>query len=126
MIGLCSLIGCRNDQPKTLSGKIEIIEVQYINWACDCADYIETKYFKSDSIYEILEEDCIFIEPANKDLKMPYSYFRKDYHDFYLKLKGQFYEDKGIPDSYERKVPELQPQKAKVFHYDSYEYVKKD
>lgn len=30
------------DNPSKLSGKIETIQVTYVNWASDCPDFIET------------------------------------------------------------------------------------
>lgn len=109
-----------NDQPKTISGLTETIEVSYVNWACDCADFIERKYFESDTNYEIRAEDCIFIEPATKETKIPEDYFAEGHFKYYLRLTGQFYSDKGIPKTYERKTPE-RPEKARVFRYDSFE-----
>jgi hypothetical protein len=41
-----------------------------------------------------------------------------------LTLTGQFYKDKGIPNSYERKTPE-KPKKARVFRYDSFTFIDK-
>ncbi|NII28751.1 lipoprotein [Pseudoflavitalea sp. X16] len=121
--GVLLLTGC-SDQPTKLSGKIETIEVAHINWACDCADFIETKYFRNNPDYETKEEDCIFIEPANPKLKIPEDYYTKGYFDNNLKLTGQFYTDKGISDSYESKVSKSSAKKAKVFRYDSYKLIK--
>lgn len=42
IFGFIWLASCK-DQPTKLSGKYEIIEVSYMNWACDCADFIDTK-----------------------------------------------------------------------------------
>lgn len=113
-----------NDQPKTISGLTETIEVSYVNWACDCADFIERKYFENDSNYEIRAEDCIFIEPATTEAKIPEDYYAEGHFKYYLRLSGQFYSDKGIPKTYERKTPEI-PEKARVFRYDKFELVEK-
>jgi len=121
--GLILLTSC-GDQPKQLSGKRETIEVAYVNWACDCADFIEIKYFKDNPEYEIKEEDCIFIEPADLTIQIPEEYYNSGHFERYLKLTGQFYKDKGIPNSYERKTPE-QPRKARVFRYDSFTFLDK-
>jgi len=124
ILGVLFISGCNSQQPTRLSGKIETIEVAYVNWACDCADYIETKYFSVNPDYEIMEEDCIFIEPSNPDKKIPESYYYDGHSTYYLKLRGQFYLDKGVPDSYERKTPET-PKQARVFCYDSFQLVEK-
>lgn len=121
-----STIFCNcNDQPTKISGVTETIEVSHVNWACDCADFIETKFYKDNADYETREEDCIFIEPADIKKTIPKDFFEKKHFDSYLKLTRQFYTDMGVPASYERKTPE-KPQKAKVFRYDSYKLVKKN
>ena len=123
IFGLIWLTSC-NNQPTKLSGKTETIEVFYINWACDCADFIETKFYADNSEYEAKEEDCIFIEPANPSIKIPDNYFEKGHFENHLKLTGQFYIDKGVPNTYDRKTPE-EIEKSKVFRYDKFELVKK-
>lgn len=117
------LFGCWQDKPKTLSGKTETIEVRLLNWACNCPDFIETKYYRNNPEYSAKEEDCIYIEAANKDLYIPEEYYREKHFDYNLKLTGQFYVETGVSDSYEKKVAELKTQNAKVFRYDKYELV---
>lgn len=99
------LISC-HQHPRHLSGKIEIIEVFYVNWACDCADFIETKFSKDNPDYETKEEDCIFIEPSNLKMKIPNDFFRENHFNYGLRLTGQFYLDQGVPKHYDRKTPE--------------------
>lgn len=123
IFGLIWVTSCHN-QPTKLSGKTETIQVSYVNWACDCADYIETKFYQDNSDYEAKEEDCIYIEPANPSLKIPDNYFDNGHFENHLRLTGQFYIDKGVPNTYGRKTPE-KPEKAKVFRYDKFEIVKK-
>jgi hypothetical protein len=113
---------CSN-QPTKISGVKETIEVSYVHLACDCANFIETKFYKHNTDYETREEDCIFIEPSNIKNKIPDLFFEKKHFGNYLKLTGQFYLDKGVPDSYERQMGS--PDKAKVFRYDSFKLVKK-
>ena len=111
------------DRPTKLSSITETIEVNYINWACDCANFIETKYALNDPNYETREQDCIFIEPANAKLKLPERYFEKDHFEKKLRLTGQVYLKKGIPRFYEQKTPE-KPALARVFRYTKFEMVK--
>ena len=109
------------DLPKHLSKKAETIEVYYINWACDCPDFIETKYRNENPDYETKAEDCIFIESAStlSDSEI----FEPTKHAFKtLSLTGQFYSDKGISRNYEKKTPE-RPQHARVFQYTKLEVV---
>jgi hypothetical protein len=111
------------DRPSKLLTTTETIEVDYVNWACDCANFIETKYALNDPNYETREQDCIFIEPTNAKLKLPERYFEKDHFEKKLRLVGQFYLKEGIPRFYEQKTPE-KPAAAKVFRYTKFEMVK--
>jgi hypothetical protein len=40
------------DRPWILSSERQTIEVTYINWACDCADFVETNKFKENPVSE--------------------------------------------------------------------------
>lgn len=111
------------DRGFILSDKTETIEVFYVNWACDGANFCETKLFKNKN-YTLNEDDCIFIEPSNVKNKIPDEYFSTLHFEYRLKLKGQFYLDKGIPESYGTDI-EIRPSHARVFRYDSFELVKK-
>jgi hypothetical protein len=124
---LCSfllIVSCSSQQPQKLSDKIETIEVGYVNWACDCANFIETRYYKASNNYEVKEEDCIYIEPSDTSIKIPDSYFDKGHFEKHLILTGRFYIDKGVPSTYDNKTPET-PETAKVFRYTKFEFVKK-
>lgn len=114
------------DRPSNLTAKTETIDVWYVNWACNCADFIETKYSKNNPDYETKEEDCIFIEPSDPSLTVPDSFYSKAHFEKKLRLTGQFYQNKGIPKSYEMKTPGEKPDKAKVFRYDKIEIIDND
>ena len=109
------------DNPRKLTGKTETIEVSYVNWACDCADFIETKYYSNPN-YETKEEDCIFIEPSKAELQVPDSFY-SNYFGKIVRLKGQFYTDLGIPTNYEKKSDAEKPIKAKLFRYEEIEII---
>jgi hypothetical protein len=111
------------DKPKHLSKQTEAIEVYYVAWACDCADWIETKFEAADRSYETKEEDCIFIEPTSEEVKIPDSFYFNHFKK--VRLVGRFYLDKGIPSSYEMKTEE-KPDKAKVFQYDKFEIIENE
>jgi hypothetical protein len=112
------------DEPKNLSGQIQTIEVYYVAWACDCPDWVETKYEKANRNYEIDEKDCIYITPTSEKVKIPDSFYF-DHFGKRVQLVGQFYTDKGIPTSYEMKTDE-KPDKAKVFRYDKFKIIKSE
>ena len=112
------------DQPKELSNKIETIEVGYVNWACDCANFYEAKLYSENKDYRLKADECIFIEPKEKSLKIPEDYFDTIYRNKNLRLMGRFYLDEGISSTYEMKTPE-KPNYSKVFQYESYEIIDK-
>lgn len=113
------------DFPRKLSGKTEVIEVYHAMWACDCADFIETKYFAENPKYEGMDGDYFFIEAARPNLVISEDYYREGRFKYKLRLTGQFYEDKGISRTYERKILEsYKPEKARVFRYEKFELVR--
>ncbi len=83
-------------------------------------DLITYRLSRSKDTYE---EDCIFIEPSNLKMKIPNDFFRENHFSYGLRLTGQFYLDLGVPKHYDRKTPE-KLEKAKVFRYDKFEFVK--
>ena len=124
---LCALWFCKVfiisplDRPWLLSDNEETIEVTYVHWACDCADFVETKKFAHNAVTEPDDDDYIFIEPARAEIKLGDDFY-SDKRFYKLRLTGRFYLDKGIPGSYELKTP-MKPDHAKVFRYDKIEYV---
>lgn len=110
--------------PSNLSDKTEVIEVFYVNWACDCPDFAEANSNTQDPDYEISEEDCFYIEAAHPDSAVPQAFYDSLHFYYYLVLHGRFYKDMGVPDSY---VPETseRPEPGRVFRYDAYKLVKK-
>jgi hypothetical protein len=112
------------DRPWIPSTERQTIEVTYVNWACDCADFVETKNFKTSPISEPEEDDYLFVEPAREEVNLDSTYYSRLHFSKNLKLTGRFYIDKGIPTSYEMKTP-LKPEHAKVFLYDKVEFVNK-
>jgi hypothetical protein len=110
--------------PANLSDKTEVIEVFYVNWACDCPDFAEANSNTQNPDYEIREEDCFYIEAAHPDSAVPQAFYDSLHFDYRLKLRGSFYKDVGVPADYEAKTPE-RPEKGRVFRYTEYELVKK-
>ncbi|MFL5765400.1 MAG: hypothetical protein ACJ77K_15755 [Bacteroidia bacterium] len=109
------------DHPNNLSGKVEIIEVDYIQWACDCANWIQVKDEKNCS-NGIDENKCFFIEAENSSLKEVENSFVFAVHSNKLRLTGQFYTDKGIASDYDSENEKPDP--ARVFRYSKIEIIK--
>lgn len=112
------------DYPMELNEEVETIEVGYVNWACDCADHFEIKLSHKNKAYHLEGEDCIYIEPFDKKIQIPKVYYDSLHWKKYLRLKGQFYKNKGVSRSYARKTSE-KPEYARVFRYVSYELMDK-
>jgi hypothetical protein len=115
-----------SQQPKQLSHQTEVIHVYPVRWSCDCANFkvINGAAVSADDN----QGEYIFIEPATDALKIDEDMlYQKRYGD-QLQLTGQYYLDKGVPDSYERKIPEPIPKvdNARVFRYQQYKFVKND
>lgn len=113
------LMGCSNFQTRELEHKTQTIELEYIGWACDCANWatpkdIEKFYDKEDS----LSQKSVFIEPIDKAVQLPDTL---GYNGDRIQFTGQFYVNKGYPEGYES---EQKPEKAKVFRYSTYEVIK--
>ncbi len=118
---LFSLTQCSFDRkPSRLSDKTETIEVIYVNWACDCPDWVETRFSRDSAGPD--QRNCIYIEPSSPDLAVPDSFYSTKHFSQTLRLSGRFYLDKGIPDGYEPKtVGKTEP--GKVFRYDNIEFI---
>jgi hypothetical protein len=113
------VMGCSNFQTKGLESNTQTIELEYISWACDCANWatpkdIEKFSDKEDSLFQ----RSVFIEPADKALQLPDTL---GYNGDKIKFTGQFYVNKGYPEDYES---EQKPEKAKVFRYTAYTVIK--
>ncbi len=109
------------DTPKKLSKNQETISVTYINWACDCADFIKTNeelYLNDGSIDK---NKLFFLEGEKDKLNLKLSEYIDSNRKKSLKVTGSFYEDLGIPKNYELKTPE-KPEKALVFKFHKIEY----
>lgn len=114
------------DHPDILSSKVDTIEVNYIAWACPCANWLETKYSVEQDKEEYTNNDkadkCIFLEAAEPKFVIPDEY-RCWYNGNTIRLIGSFYKDKGISRDYESPVGK-KPEHAKVFRYIHIEVIK--
>lgn len=112
------------DYPRNLSSKIDTIEVIYVAWACDCANWLPVP--RENQNEDVQSEDCIFITPSPDSLDIPQSFWGDefDYSNRKLRLIGSYYNTKGIPKDYDMNT-EVKPDKAKVFRYTKVEVVKR-
>ncbi len=114
-----SMLSC-SSKKGGLDGNIQTLELTYIVWACDCANWATSEVLDkfSENIGDTLAKQSIFIEPANQTLELPDTL---GYNNVVIKFTGQFYKEKGFPKghhSYQN------PEESRVFRYTSYEVVK--
>lgn len=103
-----------------LEDKIKTLELTYIAWACDCANWSTDENLErySENIGDTLASKSIFIEPANNSLKLPDTL---GYSNDRIKFTGQFYNKIGFPKDYNSFQD---PDKARVFRYTKYEVIR--
>jgi hypothetical protein len=104
--------------PDQLEEKEETLELTYLAWACECANWatpddIARYHDEGDSLADL----SIFIEPANESLQLPDTI---GYSGDIIKLTGHFYTKKGFPKGYKSFE---QPDRARVFQYTNYEII---
>ncbi len=113
------LILLSNCKTNELEEKEQTIELSYIAWACDCANWatVENIYKYNDNFGDTLSDLSVFIEPANESLKLPDTL---GYNGDVIKFTGRFYKNKGFPKDYQSFE---NPKKARVFQYIKYQII---
>ena len=102
-----------------LENKIITVDLFYIAWACDCANWIEEDNYEKYSDQDNMAENSIFLEPADSNLILPDTL---GYSADIIKFTGQFYTEKGYPKTYPRS--EQNPEPARVFRYTNYKVIR--
>lgn len=117
---LALLISCSYFKTNIIEKKEQTIELSYIAWACDCANWATIddirKYNDSDG--DTLADLSIFIEPAVPSLILPDTL---GFDGDIVKFTGHFYKEKGIPKGYSS---DENPDKARVFRYTKYQVIR--
>jgi hypothetical protein len=107
------------DRPFLLSSTKEAIIATRVDWMCNCANFVDKTKFKTNSVTEPNDDDYFFIESSHSD-QLDRDYFIKNK---YVKLTGQFYIDKGIPEEFALGHIEDKPDHARIFKVDKIEYL---
>ena len=104
-------------ETKKLEDKFQVIELQYIPWACDCANWATPSDIEkyNDNIGDTLSSSSIFVEPADSSVTLPDTI---GYINDRIKFTGQFYKEKGYPKGYKSDQP---VDKSRVFRYTKFE-----
>ncbi len=108
------------DRSFFLSDKKDTLVVTYVDWMCNCANFVDITKYKINPVIELGKDDYFFIEPSKKELEFDRNYF---INNKYIRLVGKFYLDRGIPKEYPLGQIEDKPDHAKIFKYSSIEYL---
>ena len=104
---------------KYLEDTIRSLDLEYIAWACACANWATPSDIDRYNDSGKLEDHSIFVEPADSTLILPDTL---GYSADIIKFTGQFYKEKGYPKNYER--TEEPVSKARVFRYMKYQVIR--
>jgi hypothetical protein len=115
-----TLYACESNDKGQLKSEIETLELTYIAWACDCANWASAESMakhphNADDSLAIMS---LFIEPADSSLVLPDTL---GYSGDKIRFTGSFYEYRGFPENY-RSIEN--PDKARVFRYTHYQVLK--
>lgn len=102
-----------------LESEPHTLTLMYINWACDCANWIQPgdagKYKNQDS----LAAHCMFIEPAKAKASLPGSLCQ---NGVVVEFTGQFYKNNGFPKDFIKTEEDVDA--ARVFRYTRFRVIK--
>jgi hypothetical protein len=104
---------------RDLKDSIWTLELMYIAWACQCANWITPSEYERYQDIGKLSDHSIFIEPKDRVLELPDTL---GYSGDLIRFTGQFFKNKGYPKNYPK--TEMRVEKAKVFRYNKYEVLR--
>ena len=105
---------------KDLEDTIRALDLQYVAWACQCANWAtEADIKKAEDHGDKLADKSIFVEPADNLVELPDTL---GYSGDLIRFTGQFYKDKGYPQKYPK--TEMRVDKSKVFRYTKYQVLR--
>ena len=105
---------------KDLEDTVRALDLQYVAWACQCANWAtEADIKKAEDHGNKLSDKSIFVEPADNLVELPDTL---GYSGDLIRFTGQFYKDKGYPQKYPK--TEMRVDKSKVFRYTKYQVLR--
>ncbi len=111
----CMACGC--EDKGDLKDEVINLELIYIAWACDCANWATLDDIQRypHNAGDSLAYMSVFIEPDSEDLVLPDTLgFSNDL----IRFTGSFYEKRGFPENY---YSIENPDKARVFRYTAFQ-----
>ena len=115
--GLVFLIAC-GSPGNQLEDKKQTLDMHYIAWACDCANWATAKDMAKYGNTDYLDKYCVYVEPASPKLALPDTIGCSNDEVIFT---GQFYQEKGFPKGFKSEEP---VDKARVFRYTAYKIIK--
>jgi hypothetical protein len=105
---------------KDLEDTVRSLDLTYIAWACQCANWAtEADFKKAQDDGDKLADKSVFIESADTSVELPDTL---GYSGDLIRFTGQFYKDKGFPKKYPK--TEMPVDKSKVFRYTKYQVLR--
>lgn len=117
VIVVLTCTACGSGDKGALKDEVLTLDLTYIAWACDCANWAtfeDIKRYPHNS-GDSLAFMSIFIEPASEDLVLPDTL---GYSNNPIRFTGSFYEKRGFPENY---YSIENPDKARVFRYTAFQ-----
>jgi|688.fasta_scaffold144480_4 hypothetical protein len=102
---------------KTLEDTVRTIQVQYIVFGCECANWLVLKS-KPKLVTNQKEGEYIFLEPEDIAKALPDSL---SWNLHVVECIGKFYNEEGYPKKYLKS--EQSVDKARVFRYSSWKMI---
>jgi hypothetical protein len=105
-----------NSIPNELDNKVVKVKVTFIAYGCECANW-RILTINGEKCKEPNRED-IFLEALEPKKEIPE---HASQNGKTIELAGKFYKRKGFPKNYHHS--EQQPEKARIFQYNSYKII---
>jgi hypothetical protein len=119
VLALVSLSSCGSKG--TIEGSDTTVQLSYIPWACDCANWITHEDYVryENSAGDSLAWSCIFLEPDSGVAQIPDSILNIETS---IEVQGSFYAGRGFPQGFSSPEP---VEAARVFRYSGYKVIVK-
>lgn len=120
ILSFLAFMACGSGDKGALKDEVLTLDLTYIAWACDCANWAtfeDIKRFPHNS-GDSLAYMSVFIEPASEDLVLPDTL---GYSNNLIRFTGSFYEKRGFPENY---YSIENPDEARVFRYTAFQVLK--
>jgi len=113
------VVTAHTNKGRALEEKVQTLNLYYIQWACECANWAPEADRKMAGDTGSLSESTVFVEPAKSSLVLPDTI---GYQGDVVQFTGQFYKEKTYYEGYVKGEQEVD--EARVFRYTNYKIIK--